>query len=60
MARSVSRVRDATAIIMSYDIESRIARAAAPASTEVGHVQEPISSLVGDCINPPASPEYTR
>jgi len=48
MARSVSRVRGATAIIMPYDIKSRIARAAAPGSREVGHVKEPISTLAGD------------
>jgi len=48
MARSVSRVRGATAIIMPYDIESRIARAAAPGSREVGRVKEPISTLAGD------------
>jgi amino acid transporter len=48
MARSVSRVRGATAIIMPYDIESRIARASAPGSREVGHLKQPIPSLAGD------------
>jgi len=55
MARAVSRVRGATAIIMPYDIESRIARAAPTkkvGSEEAGNngstVQRPISSLVGE------------
>jgi hypothetical protein len=58
MARSVSRVRGATAIIMPYDIESRIARAAPRGlqrrgreevgKKEGGNVGQPISSLLGD------------
>jgi hypothetical protein len=58
MARSVSRVRGATATIMPYDIESRIARAAPrglerrgmeeAGRKEIGNVAQPISSLVGD------------
>jgi amino acid transporter len=55
MARAVSRVRGATAIIMPYDIESRIARAAPAkqrgskeAGQNGGNVERPISSLVGD------------
>ncbi|WP_231117960.1 APC family permease [Mycobacterium colombiense] len=53
MARAVSRIRDATAIIVPYDIESRIARVA-PNGVEphvakvADSVQEPISSFVGD------------
>lgn len=53
MARAVSRIRGATAIIVPYDIESRIARVA-PAGIEardaeaVGPVPAPITSLVGD------------
>ncbi len=54
MARAVSRIRGATAIIVPYDIESRIARLA-PAERfsngrikEVGNNPTPISSLVGD------------
>jgi hypothetical protein len=37
MARAVSRIRDATAIIVPYDIESRIARIA-PDGLELGEV----------------------
>ncbi|OBH33694.1 hypothetical protein A5692_13580 [Mycobacterium sp. E342] len=53
MARTVSRVRGATAIIVPYDIESRIARMApdgpeAPAAEVVGAVEAPVSTLVGD------------
>lgn len=53
MARSVSRIRGATAIIVPYDIESRIARVApAGLETRVTEVADPvpmpISSLVGD------------
>nr|WP_082972740.1 MULTISPECIES: APC family permease [unclassified Mycobacterium] len=53
MARTVSRVRGATAIIVPYDIESRIARMAphgleAPAAEVVGPVGAPVSTLVGD------------
>jgi amino acid transporter len=54
MARAVSRIRNATAIILPYDIESRIARLA-PADRvvkrnidEADAVQTPIVSLVRD------------
>ncbi len=53
MARAVSRIRGATAIIVPYDIESRIARIA-PVGHEprngkvVGNTEAPITSLVGD------------
>jgi amino acid transporter len=54
MARAVSRIRNATAIILPYDIESRIARLA-PADRfgsreieEADAVQTPIISLVPD------------
>jgi hypothetical protein len=53
MARAVSRVRGATAIIVPYDIESRIARIA-PNSYERGaarpveNAETPISSITGD------------
>ncbi len=54
MARAVSRIRNATAIILPYDIESRIARLA-PADRfgnrkieEAEAVQAPIISLVPD------------
>jgi len=54
MARAVSRIRNATAIILPYDIESRIARLA-PADRfgnreieEADAVKTPIVSLVGD------------
>ena len=54
MARAVSRIRNATAIILPYDIESRIARLAPPDRfgnrkiEEADAVQTPILSLVGD------------
>lgn len=53
MARAVSRIRGATAIIVPYDIESRIARVA-PDGIEDGGVnravdaETPMSTLVGD------------
>ncbi|WP_459979560.1 APC family permease, partial [Mycobacterium avium] len=53
MSRAVSRIRNATAIIVPYDIESRIARVA-PDGFELGtardveEVETPISSFVGD------------
>ena len=53
MARAVSRVRGATAIIVPYDIESRIARIASNgngrgAARVVENVEAPISSVTGD------------
>jgi hypothetical protein len=54
MARAVSRVRGATAIIVPYDIESRIARIAPAGGNEprngkvVAATELPISSLVRD------------
>jgi hypothetical protein len=53
MARAVSRIRGATAIIVPYDIESRIARIA-PAGHEprngkvVDNTETPITSLARD------------
>jgi amino acid transporter len=59
MARAVSRIRGATAIIVPYDIESRIARLASSqkdsnrsakngSPKDVSSTPTPISSLVGD------------
>ncbi|OYV24307.1 MAG: DNA-binding protein, partial [Mycobacterium sp. 20-66-4] len=55
MARAVSRIRGATAIILPYDIESRIARLTSSdrsfrnrSATEVSTPPPPISSLVGE------------
>ncbi|WP_156736507.1 hypothetical protein, partial [Mycobacterium sp. E3298] len=49
MARTVSRVRGATAIIVPYDIESRIGRLAPNGfDADDAVVVTPISSLVGD------------
>jgi hypothetical protein len=47
MARAVSRVRNATAIIVPYDIESRIARIA-PKGLETEEAEARMSSFVGD------------
>lgn len=53
MARAVSRIRGATAIVVPYDIESRIARAAPdgvdfPRPPARDEVPAPLGSLVGD------------
>jgi amino acid transporter len=53
MARAVSRVRNATAIIVPYDIESRIARIAPKgvdpsSSNTAGNVEQRVSTFVGD------------
>jgi amino acid transporter len=53
MARAVSRVRNATAIIVPYDIESRIARIAPKGvdtsnSDTVEHAEQRVSTFVGD------------
>ncbi|SPM42864.1 hypothetical protein O984_02175, partial [Mycobacterium numidiamassiliense] len=59
MARAVSRIRGATAIIVPYDIESRIARLASSerdsnrsakngSAKGISNTPTPISSLVGD------------
>ena len=53
MARAVSRIRNATAIIVPYDIESRIARMAPKgldpsSSNTAGNVEQRVSTFVGD------------
>ncbi|GAB4710257.1 APC family permease [Mycobacterium avium subsp. hominissuis] len=53
MARAVSRIRDATAIIVPYDIESRIARVAPngfelDTAGRIENVERPVSSSAAD------------